>query len=62
MGSEGALIDPLAKAPFILGVAEGMKIVKQANAEAIIVDDAGTVFMTDGIRVMEEQPAPAAIR
>jgi thiamine biosynthesis lipoprotein len=62
IGTEGALIDPLAKAPFILGVAEGMKIVKREGAEALLVDDAGTVFTTDGIRVLEEQPAPAAIK
>ncbi len=62
IGTSGALIDPLAKGPFILGVQEGMALVKQAGAEAIIVDDAGTVYTTDGIRTLEEQPAPAAIK
>jgi thiamine biosynthesis lipoprotein len=62
VGTDGALIDPLAKAPFILGVTEGMKIVEQQGAEAIVVDDAGTVFTTKGIRILEEQPAPAAIK
>jgi thiamine biosynthesis lipoprotein len=62
IGTEGALIDPLAKAPFILGVTEGMKIVEQAGAEAIVVDDAGTVVTTKGIHVLEEQPLPAAIK
>jgi thiamine biosynthesis lipoprotein len=50
VGDKGAFIDPLAKVPFILGPVEGMKIVKKVGAEAIIVDDAGTVYMTDGIK------------
>ncbi|HUJ19779.1 MAG TPA: FAD:protein FMN transferase [Nitrospirota bacterium] len=53
IGDQGSLIDPLAKAPFILGPEEGMKIVKQAGAEAIIVDEGGRTFMTDGIKTME---------
>ena len=53
IGDRGSLIDPLAKAPFILGPEEGMKIVEQAGAEAIIVDEAGRTFMTDGIKTME---------
>ncbi len=50
VGDKGAFIDPLAKVPFILGPEEGMKFIKQAGAEAIIVDEQGTVFTTDGIQ------------
>ena len=50
IGDKGAVIDPLAKVPFILGPKEGLKIVKKLGAEAIVVDDQGTVFMTDGIK------------
>jgi thiamine biosynthesis lipoprotein len=49
IGDKGALIDPLAKAPFILGPEEGLKIVKKVGAEAIIVDDQGKVYLTGGI-------------
>lgn len=52
IGDKGALIDPLTKAPFILGPEEGLKIVKKLGAEAIIVDEQGTIFMTDGIKSM----------
>lgn len=52
IGDKGALIDPLTKAPFILGPEEGLKIVKKLGAEAIIVDEQGTIFMTDGIKNM----------
>jgi thiamine biosynthesis lipoprotein ApbE len=51
MGKQGALIDPLAKIPFILGPEEGMKIVRRFGAEAIIVDDQGMVMSTEGIRI-----------
>ena len=50
IGDRGAVIDPLTKAPFILGPEEGMKLVKKIGAEAIIVDEQGTVYMTDGIK------------
>ncbi len=56
IGERGALIDPLAKAPFILGPEEGMKIVKKAGAEAIIVDENGTVYTTDGIGKLLDRP------
>ncbi|HET6363992.1 MAG TPA: FAD:protein FMN transferase, partial [Nitrospirota bacterium] len=44
IGDKGAVIDPLTKVPFILGPDEGMKILKQLGAEAIIVDDQGKVY------------------
>jgi thiamine biosynthesis lipoprotein len=50
VGDKGAFIDPLAKVPFILGPEEGMKIVKKHGAEAIIVDEGGKVYMTDGVK------------
>ena len=58
IGDKGALIDPLAKAPFILGAEEGLQIVKKVGAEAIIVDDQGKVFMTDGIKNLLDETDP----
>jgi thiamine biosynthesis lipoprotein len=56
IGDKGAIIDPLTKVPFILGPDVGMKIVKKLGAEAIIVDDQGKVFVTDGIKnLLDEQ-------
>ena len=54
VGDRGAVIDPLSKVPFILGPEEGMKIVRKFGAEAIIVDEQGKVFMTDGIKKMAD--------
>ncbi len=56
IGDQGALIDPLCKAPFILGPEEGLKIVKKAGAEAIIVDEQGRIYMTDGVKNLVDQP------
>jgi thiamine biosynthesis lipoprotein len=56
VGDLGAFIDPLAKVPFILGPKEGLKLVKKLGAEAIIVDEEGKVFMTDGIKNLLDQP------
>ncbi len=55
VGNKGAIIDPLSKVPFILGPEEGMKIVRKFGAEAIIVDEQGKVFMTDGITNLMDQ-------
>ena len=55
IGDKGSLIDPLAKAPFILGPEQGMKLVKKVGAEAIIVDDQGRVFMTPGVEAMRDR-------
>ena len=49
VGERGALIDPLAKVPFILGVEKGLSLVREYGAEAIIVDDQGKVISTAGI-------------
>ncbi len=57
VGDRGAVIDPLAKVPFILGPEEGLKIVKKLGAEAIIVDDQGKVYTTDGIKNLLDKPA-----
>lgn len=56
IGEQGALIDPLSKAPFILGPEEGLRIVKKTGAEAIIVDEQGKVYMTDGVKNLVDQP------
>ncbi len=56
IGDKGALIDPLAKVPFILGPEEGLKLVKKLGAEAIIVDEEGKVFMTDGVKNLLDKP------
>ncbi|MEK6742070.1 MAG: FAD:protein FMN transferase [Nitrospirota bacterium] len=49
VGKKGALIDPLAKVPFILGVEKGLGLIREYGAEAIIVDDQGKVTSTAGI-------------
>jgi len=49
VGNKGALIDPLAKVPFILGADKGLDLVREYGAEAIIVDDQGKVTSTKGI-------------
>ncbi len=56
IGDQGALIDPLSKAPFILGPEEGLKVLKKAGADAIIVDEQGKIYMTDGVKNLMEQP------
>jgi len=50
IGDKGSVVDPLAKVPFILGPEKGMEIVKKLGVEAIIVDEQGKVYMTDGIK------------
>jgi thiamine biosynthesis lipoprotein len=56
IGDRGALIDPLTTVPFIVGPEEGIRIVKQLGAAAIIVDDEGRVSMTGGIKGLQEPP------
>jgi thiamine biosynthesis lipoprotein len=56
IGDKGAVIDPLTKVPFILGPDDGMRIVKKLGAEAIIVDEQGKVYVTDGIKNLLDQP------
>lgn len=58
IGDKGAIVDPLAKVPFILGPDEGMKVVQKLGIEAIIVDDQGKVFMTDGIEKLKSRSLP----
>jgi len=53
IGDKGSVIDPLTKVPFILGAEEGLKLVKKIGAEAIIVDEQGKVFMTEGMRKLQ---------
>jgi thiamine biosynthesis lipoprotein len=49
IGDRGAFIDPLAKVPFILGAGKGMDLIRKYGAEALIVDEQGTVANTKGI-------------
>lgn len=49
IGDRGSLIDPLAKVPFILGAEKGMDLIRKFGAEALIVDEQGTVTNTGGI-------------
>jgi thiamine biosynthesis lipoprotein len=56
IGNKGALIDPLTKAPFILGPEKGLEIVKKVGAEAIIIDEAGKVYTTGGIKNLLDEP------
>jgi len=56
IGNKGAFIDPLTKAPFILGPEKGLEIVKKVGAEAIIVDEEGKVYTTEGIKHLLGQP------
>jgi FAD:protein FMN transferase len=56
IGDRGAFIDPLTKVPFIIGPRDGLKLVKKLGAEAIIVDEQGKVYMTDGIKNLLDQP------
>lgn len=49
VGERGALIDPLAKVPFIVGAEKGLSLIREYGAEAIIVDDQGKVTSTAGI-------------
>ena len=51
IGDQGALIDPLTTALFILGPEKGLKIVKDLGYEAIFVDDKGQVVTTEGIKI-----------
>lgn len=53
VGTRGAVIDPLTKVPFILGAEEGMRLVKKLGAEAIFVDEEGTVTSTPGIKLLQ---------
>lgn len=57
IGDKGAFVDPLTKVPFILGPEEGLKLVKKLGVEAIIVDEQGKVFMTDGINNLMDKPS-----
>ncbi len=56
IGNKGAFIDPLTKAPFILGPEKGLEIVKKVGAEAIIVDEEGKVYTTEGIKNLLDEP------
>lgn len=46
----GILSDALSTACFVLGIEDGMKLAESYGAEALFVDDAGNVFLTDGMK------------
>jgi thiamine biosynthesis lipoprotein len=54
LGDQGAVIDPLTTALFILGREEGMAIVRKLGAEAIFVDEEGKVTATPGIQLLPQ--------
>jgi len=51
IGTQGAVVDPLAKIPFILGAEEGLKVVRKFGAEALIVHEDGQITSTEGIKI-----------
>jgi len=51
IGETGSFVDPLAKIPFILGPEKGLELIKKFGIEAIIVDDAGAITTTAGIKL-----------
>lgn len=53
IGDNGALIDPLTTAVFILGRDEGMALVRKLGAEAVFVDEAGNVAGTEGVTLQQ---------
>lgn len=53
IGEEGAIIDPLTTALFILGKDEGMRLVNKLGGDAIFVDQEGTVMTSAGIKLAE---------
>ena len=46
----GLLSDALSTACFVLGVEEGMELVRQYDAEALFVSTEGEIAMTDGMK------------
>ena len=53
IGDQGAVLDPLTTALFILGPEKGMQLVKDLGYEAIFVDDKGSIVHTKGINVSQ---------
>jgi thiamine biosynthesis lipoprotein len=46
----GLLSDALSTACFVLGLEKGMELAESYHAEAVFIDDAGQVHMTEGIK------------
>ena len=46
----GALSDALSTACFVLGLSEGVRLLKQFDAQGIFITREGTVCVTDGLR------------
>lgn len=49
VGNDGALVDPLTTAVFILGKEKALKLVKEFGCEAVLEDASGNISMTPGI-------------
>lgn len=50
IGKDALELDALSTAVFVLGAEEGLRLVREADAEAVFVDSALNVFCTDGLR------------
>ena len=50
IGDNATELDALSTAAFVLGEAEGLRLVQQAGVEAIFVTDSLNVFCTEGLR------------
>ena len=50
IGANALELDALSTAIFVLGEAEGLRLVQQAGAEAVFVTESLDVFCTDGLR------------
>ena len=47
---DGFLSDALSTACFVLGSEEGQKLLEKYDAEALFIDHAGTITMTEGMQ------------
>lgn len=52
VGDNGALVDPLTTAIYILGMEKGLRLVNKLGLEAVLADDSGRIVMTDGMKTM----------
>ncbi len=50
IGQSALALDALSTAVFVLGAEDGLRLVRDAGAEAVFVDSALNVFCTDGLR------------
>jgi thiamine biosynthesis lipoprotein len=55
VGDNGAIVDSLTTALFVIGMEKGLELVKKLGCEAIFEDDTGRIVMTEGIKAMQVQ-------